>query len=446
MRLPSLPSRRPVRWLLIVALLLLVAAAGRWGEVAWQSLYFGERGPYLQVLTPHGVTIRWQTAGATEGPVRYGLAPEALGQSAADGKGRAHEVVLTGLQPGTRYFYAVGDGTPRPFTTPPLPGAAEPVRLWVFGDSGEMGPRQEAMRRTALAWMAAHPLEGRPLFDAGIALGDNAYDHGSNPEYQAGFFAPFADLLGSYMIWPVYGNHDARRWAYFRVFTLPTGGEAGGVASGSENYYSVDQGPVHLVVLDSEASDRSAQGPMAEWLRRDLAANKLPWLVVAFHHPPYTRGGHDSDKRNDSSARMFEMRENILPILEGAGVDLVLSGHSHDYERSQLMDCHYGLSATLKPEMVVERGAEGAVFHKASAVAPHEGEVLVVAGSGSRLDSGPLNHPAMAVSDKKTGSLVIDVKGLRLDARFIDADGAVRDSFTIEKGAGPGYRHPSLCR
>ena len=66
--------------------------------------------------------------------------------------------------------------------------------------------------------------------------------------------------------------------------------------------------------------------------------------MIAFcHHPPYTKGSHDSD----ADIELMEMRQNALPILEDAGVDLVLSGHSHSYERSFLIDGHYGTSSTF---------------------------------------------------------------------------------------------------
>ena len=70
--------------------------------------------------------------------------------------------------------------------------------------------------------------------------------------------------------------------------------------------------------------------PMAIWLRSDLAVTTNRWLVAFWHHPPYTKGSHDSD----AEAELIEMRQNIVPILEAGGVDLVLSGHSHSYERS----------------------------------------------------------------------------------------------------------------
>ena len=69
--------------------------------------------------------------------------------------------------------------------------------------------------------------------------------------------------------------------------------------------------------------------------------------------------------------------------------------------------------------------------------APHEGAVYIVAGSSGQKSGGKLDHPVSARSLNVLGSLVLDFDGPRLDATFIDDKAAVRDYFTIVKGAGP---------
>ena len=73
---------------------------------------------------------------------------------------------------------------------------------------------------------------------------------------------------------------------------------------------------------------------MYTWLEADLMANTQDWLIAYWHHPPYSRGSHDSD----TTHQMFQMRERFVALLEDYGVDLVLTGHSHAYERSMLID------------------------------------------------------------------------------------------------------------
>jgi 3',5'-cyclic AMP phosphodiesterase CpdA len=91
---------------------------------------------------------------------------------------------------------------------------------------------------------------------------------------------------------------------------------------------------------------------MLTWLKADLEANSRDWLIAFWHSPPYTKGSHDSDNLFDNLGNMTEMRENAVRVLESYGVDLVMCGHSHIYERSYLINGHYGFSDSLEPEMI----------------------------------------------------------------------------------------------
>lgn len=277
-----------------------------------------------------------------------------------------------------------------------------------------------------------------PVIDVWLALGDIAYSSGTNAQYQEALFEPFKNILSNVALLPVYGNHDDRRWTYFRIFDLPENAEAGGLASETENYYSVDYSNIHFVILDSQASDRSPDGDMAVWLKNDLAQNTKPWVVAALHHPPYSKGSHNSDDVYDSGGRMQDMRENILPILEKAGVDLVLSGHSHMYERSYMIDCAYGHSGMFSSDNVVHAGVDNKhqKFLKPLDKKSHQGTVYMVAGSSSKVDQGPLDHPAHFVGLQIAGSVVIDIVGNQLTSYFIDEKGQVKDTFSVEKKAG----------
>ena len=91
---------------------------------------------------------------------------------------------------------------------------------------------------------------------------------------------------------------------------------------------------------------------MLTWLEADLANTAQDWIIAYWHHPPYSKGSHDSD----SEQRLYEMRENVVPILEDYGVDLVFTGHSHSYERSFLIDGHYGDAASFNDSFKVDLG------------------------------------------------------------------------------------------
>src|SRR5712664_359059 len=100
---------------------------------------------------------------------------------------------------------------------------------------------------------------------------------------------------------------DIADFPYLHIFTLPQQGEAGGLASGSPRYYSFDFANIHFVCLDSMSSGRSASNAMGQWLQNDLAATAQVWVIVFFHHPPYTKGNHDSDAETE----LIEIRQNI---------------------------------------------------------------------------------------------------------------------------------------
>jgi hypothetical protein len=141
---------------------------------------------------------------------------------------------------------------------------------------------------------------------------------------------------------------------------------------------------------------------------------------------------------SDAELQLVEMRQNALPILEAGGVDLVLTGHSHSYERSFLIDGHYGLSGTFTNAMKKNAGdgretGNGAYIKGNTGIAAHDGAVYAVAGSSGQISGGPLNHPAMFISLNSLGSMVLDVDGSRLDAKFLTSGGVVADAFTVIK-------------
>lgn len=442
--------RRSMRWIagFLPAALLAGFAAGP-GRA--QTLVHAVRGPYLQLGTSTGVVVRWRTDVPTDSRVRYGTSPFFLPLSA--GKPALavdHEVVLSGLSPATRYYYSVGSsagvlsgGPDHTFVTAPAPGTPQPTRILAFGDAGADNAGQLRVLAAYEAFAA-----GRRT-DVWLVLGDLAYLLGTDPDFQEDIFAVYPGLLRQTVLWPTFGNHegfsaspDLQQGTYFDVFTLPAAGEAGGVASGTEAWYSFDQANIHFISLNTESLDRSRTGPMLSWLRDDLAANRQAWTIVYFHRPPYSRGSHNSDAQEaDGNTAMRDFRERVLPMLEEAGVDLVLTGHSHSYERSYLLDGHYGTSDTFSEGMKLDPGdgspATGPYLKTDDVSADaHDGTVYAVVGTGGQNLGGALNHPAMVTSvGDLPGVLVIDVAGERLDAVFLDERGGERDRFAIVKGS-----------
>ena len=407
------------------------------------------RGPYLQNLTTSNIIVRWRTSRPTNNVVQFGLNAENLAWAVTnDVRTNNHAVVLTNLAPDTKYFYSIGatetnlaGGANYFFISAPT--NSKPTRIWAMGDFGTTGRYGNGAVAVRDAY---YNFTGSRYTDVWLMLGDNAYDYGTDEEYQRAVFDVYQAILRQTAAWSTIGNHETYasnalgHIAYFDIFNLPSAGEAGGIPSGTIKYYSFDYGNIHFVCLDSELSDQTVAGPMAAWLRADLEANTKEWLIAYWHSPPYTKGSHDSDNDLDTDGHLKNMREVFVPILESFGVDLVLGGHSHNYERSFLLDGHYGKSGTLQDEMIRDAGSgrtdDSGAYIKASQ-GSGEGAIYVVAGSGGFATVQVGHHGVMHTALLRTGSLVLDVDGDRLDAKFVRETGAIDDYFTILKGVAP---------
>lgn len=413
------------------------------------------RGPYLQILTQQSVEVCWRTDVPTDSKVEYGFG--LLGQTFTQSTGAQtteHRVTLTGLQPGTKYYYSVGSSAGMlagghehfRFKTSPASNEIGAARIWAIGDFGKANQGQIDVMNSYLDFTDTTST------DLLLMLGDNAYNDGTDQEFQDKLFNIYDSILPYMPIFSTPGNHDynsvnrldppdQHTGPYFDIFDSPINGEGGGVPSGTELYYSFDYRNIHIISLNSEiqAWTTTSSSPMWTWLQQDLQANTKEWTIVMFHQPPYSKGSHDSD--DIWEIFMISMRNNGLPILESYGVDLVLCGHSHVYERSMLIKDHFNFSLFFGSGNIVD-GSSGSFAQGEHYVKylnnGNEGTVYVVCGnSGSKESNADLDHPAMyAGDDTDYGSVVIDVNGNRLDCRYLQAGGTVLDHFTIIKPDG----------
>lgn len=403
--------------------------------------------PYLQSCTSTSVVVRWRTDELTTSRVTiHGTNGQQEVEFDSNDYVTDHEMLLNNLTPGTFYHYAVGTTERRTIEGPNYyfrthPTNARPTRIWAIGDSGDGGLPQITVRNSYMGY------SNSALTDVFLMLGDNVYGIANEDDYHERLFRVYSDIMAHTTLWPALGNHDAP-WgtpdAYLSLFTLPQNGEAGGVPSRSELYYSFDYGNIHFVCLDSWLSDRSSNGPMCNWLRADLAATSQDWIIAYWHHPPYSMGTDFSD----STGILIEMREQVVPILESFGVDLVLSGHSHVYERSGLVNGHYGYSWTFNPTNALDfslgRPGPGNPYTKPpGALGANRGTVYLVCGNSGQ--GGPVTiqrHPVMVQSYDQYGSLVLDVEGLKLNAKYLRPNGAIDDYFTFDKSPASSLAVP----
>lgn len=386
--------------------------------------------------TYDSIRIKWQSPQSEIGCVKYGKGSADIKICEKTETDR-HSIDLNGLDEGSAYIYEVLsdslkiDNSNRHFNTLHK-DKHKTQNIWIIGDSGQVGEGQLQVLQSMQTYMKDKAL------DLWLLLGDNAYRSGTQKQYTKALFEPYKELLKSYVPWAVIGNHDARRWAFYDIFDFPSLGESGGTPSENKKFYSIEPGDLHIVMIDSETTDLSADSELVQWLEKDLQSNTKKWTIAAFHHPPYTHGGHNSDNPRDShyklslTGRLFLIRENIIPILEKYDVDLVYSGHSHVYERSKLIHKHYQESSTFEQKLHVVQNDEH-TYCKSLEKKPYAGTIYTVMGSSSKLDQGSLKHPALPVAFGKIGSVMLEVTPEYLKSSFLNVNAEVDDSFTLYK-------------
>ena len=430
--------------------------------------------------------------------------------------GGTHRIVrLQNLKPDERYYYSVNGRhvTGQHFSTAPPRGSVPDdgnTRLWILGDSGmttfDLPPelaKAAGITEQALATMVEEYRVGPPKVRDGLLrylsatedpdvlllLGDNAYLDGNDKQWQQAFFELYAGMLKRIAVWPTIGNHEMgaahlpgmdgvfmggvstssdpdsyvdideetvdKGLPYLDIFTLPAQGESGGVASGTEQYYSFDYANVHVVSLDSQLSilDPAQRDKMKDWLTKDLKANQQDCTVVIFHHPPYSKGSHNSD---EAAARaggldlpIIYLRKEFTPIFEQYGVDLVYSGHSHAYERSWYLKGHRGDAASfdalshaeLSANCLPSFGQGSEAYHQVTASGEDYRVVYIVAGASGKAsaEGGTLDHPAHVPLAggrhglETAGAVVLDAGRYTLTSSYVDTEGNVIDYVIIKR-------------
>jgi 3',5'-cyclic AMP phosphodiesterase CpdA len=359
------------------------------------------RTPYLQNVGTTSALVAFRTGVSCTPYVRFGAGTDLSRTATATAAGWRHAVKLDGLSAGQTYSYVVhacGSVTGvRQFRTATEPSTLS-VHFTAMGDFGTGGSTQAAVLK-----LLTQPGRAGELL---LALGDNAYSSGTEQEFQDRMFKPMAALLREVPLFATLGNHEHVTSAgqpYLDNFYLPANNPAR-----TERYYSFDWGPVHFVALDSTCAvlgsvDVCKLAVQKSWVAQDLAATKQPWKVVFFHHPPWSSGDHGSQ---------LAMRREFGPLFEQYGVDLVLTGHDHNYERTRLM----------KGDAVAASGARGITY-------------VVVGSGGASLRSFPGSQPSWTAYRNNTdvGYLDVKVSGGTLTARFFNAAGAEKDRFSVTK-------------
>jgi hypothetical protein len=426
------------------------------------------RGPYLQMGNQNSITIRWKTSVASNSRVELGTTFGTYPTIVSDATSTTDHIVnISGLTADTKYFYRIGNttnmgaaDTDKFFTTLPPANTTRKIRIAAFGDCGRNDNSFQSQTLSQYrAYLTSNSIDAP---DAWLLLGDNAYNAGTDAEYTANFFGAYgSSILKNHKVYASPGNHDYENNAtrqndhavpYYDVFINPTAAEIGGTSSGTEAYYSFNIGDIHFLSLDAYGNENSSTriydttGAQAVWVKADLAANTKKWTIAYWHHPPYTKGSHNSD----SETELINIRERFIRILERNGVDMIINGHSHDYERSYLLKSYYKAAPANPNLSEVDFNASlhtasqsSAKYDNSANSCPYtynsgkfnHGTVYVVAGSAGA-DGGVQTgypHNAFPFSQDDGGMLYFEIDNNRLDAKFIRRDGNIADKFTILK-------------
>jgi predicted phosphodiesterase len=186
-----------------------------------------------------------------------------------------------------------------------LPAKPDSVKFAVIGDTGTGGKDQYEVGRLLTEYRTQFP------FDFVVMMGDNLYGSERPQDFANKFEKPYQPLLdGGVKFYATLGNHDDPNQRFYKPFNM-----------GGERYYRFSKGPVEFFVLDSNYMEPK----QLAWLEQQLQASRAKWKVAYFHHPLYSSGEtHGSEN---------DLRVLLEPLFLKYGVNLVLAGHEHFYER-----------------------------------------------------------------------------------------------------------------
>jgi predicted phosphodiesterase len=211
-------------------------------------------------------------------------------------------VIRRGLRIASLALLLVPIAAAQQVTLPQLDGA---VRFAVIGDSGTGSKRQYELAEKLVAAHEQFP------FTFVLMMGDNIYGSDKPKDFQKKFETPYKALLDAGIpFYATLGNHDDPNQRFYKLFNMD-----------GKRYYTFTKGDVQFFVMDSTYMDKA----QLTWLDQQLSASRAGWKIAYGHHPLYSSGARHGSE--------VDLRELVEPLFIKYGVDVVLAGHEHFYER-----------------------------------------------------------------------------------------------------------------
>ncbi len=241
-----------------------------------------------------------------------------------------HIVKLTGLEPGTRYCYRIGDAERGWWSDIGVLETADNSREVNFlhvTDTQAQNSRQFDVWANLLR-VARDTVD----FDFLLSTGDQV-DMGSNMRLWTFFANNASDTLMSTPFMPTAGNHESMSGSEFALdqnFALPSAPEQDRTEG---VYYSFDYNNAHFAILNSNNlnEDEGISDDQIEWLKQDMTASDAEWKFVALHKAPYSNGSHYDDDD------VIQIRKQLSTLMPELDIDMVFQGHDHVYLRTDAM-------------------------------------------------------------------------------------------------------------
>ena len=273
------------------------------------------KGPYLQHMLQDAVTIMWETDTPADSTVHYSVGGNWYSVH-SDADVLIHELRLNealGTSETVRYYIETANtggtaqSTQAVFEMAPPIGA--PFRLCVWGDNQQ--------RPEVFSQHVAHMIEDQP--DLVLGCGDLVNTGSNYNEWNDVFLGPLRPLIRYTPMITAIGNHEGNSHWYYDFLAQP----------GNEHWYSYQYGNAFFLILDTNYpfAIGSEQYEFAYNALLSDEAQDATWLIVAHHHPGYSEIYEEGI--------YAQIRRNLIPLYESAGVDVNFHGHIHDYERGE---------------------------------------------------------------------------------------------------------------